>query len=246
MRSAIHVALLSLVLACLVGCGNMSIRRSQDWSEVQHPRFFRACQVGNWGSGVILEHTTSRMLVLTCAHLVEEGQSVAVYFVDPEQRAYSKVSGRVIHRSHPHKEDLALIEVTHCPAPSREIRTHIAPQFSEGEERTVDIVNVAMGAQERPFAFQGPLFRHVGRVSTVIPDEKGQTEWTIAKGLMHGGILQANSGSPIFDHERLVGLTETSPGLAARDGELHQGIITSLPETLRRFLKRCGHEASDQ
>jgi hypothetical protein len=111
---------------------------------------------------------------------------------------------------------------------------------------------LSFGAEARPWCIDAPMFANSTNVTTVRPDASGQTRWTIVKGLLHGGILEANSGSPVFDGERLVGLVESSPGVGAyrplEDAthggpdastsapQLIQGVVTSVPQTIRAFL----------
>ena len=229
------------VLACvsailLAGCANMSVRRSQDWSQVDDPRLFKTVQVGNWGSGVIVEHSRDRMLVLTCAHLVEDGESVDVFRVNSDTRRYEKRKARVMYRGHPHKDDLALLTVHDPPPPRLPFVLALAGDFEEGEERAAAIMNVSCGADKRPFAWEGRIFQCTVDVSSVIPDRNGRTRWQLPTGILHGGVTQANSGSPVFEGERLVGLNESSPGIGNKGNTYYTGVQTSLPQTVRSFM----------
>ena len=235
-----------LLVLLLTGCANMSVRRNQDWSQVNDPRLLKTVQVGNWGSGVIIEHLRERVLVLTCAHLVEDGEEVAVYAVNPDNRCYEKHLAHVVYRGHPHNDDLALLVIRERQKPSRSYVTELAEDFQEGEERPAAVMNVSRGAERSPFAWEGQVFQCTMDVSSVIPDRNGRTQWRVPGGVLHGGITEANSGSPVFEGDRLVGLCESSPGIGNKGNVYYTGVKTSLPQTVRCFLGEAMKSLTDR
>lgn len=185
------------------------------------------------------------MLVLTCAHLVKGNQSISVYVVDPDTRHYRRLSARVSKRTHPHKEDLALLTVENSPAVRTPLHVGLADDFAEGEERKVAIMSVSIGAKERPSSWEGRIFQYTMSVSSFMPDESDGATWKLPKGTLHGGIVEANSGSPVFQGERLVGLAESSPGIGIKGSEILTGVQTSLPQTIRSFLVEATSKSSE-
>ena len=214
-----------LIIALLVtGCGLSRIRSSQDWTDVKDDRLYLACHVGNYGSGVFLRYDCRDALVLTCSHLTKSGSDVSIYYYSRRDGAYKKCNGMVVAASHPHKEDLALVQ---CKDIDLERDPFVVPlvaeeSFTRGE---LTVMNIAFGAEDRPFALDCPAFKYKQDVETVIEDKDGSSKCSLLKVLLHGGISQANSGSPVFRGNELVGLVESAPGLAIKDSKLIQGVV---------------------
>ena len=230
----IATALAALTLA---SCGLSGVRRQQDWSGVTDPRLYLACQVGNYGSGVLISVDENGATVLTVAHLVEAGDSVDVNFRDAASDTWVEYEGEVTVTTHPHKEDLALIRITaaefHLPPQTTPIAAVMAPP----DTFTVSLANIAFGAEERPFMLDAEALVHVSSTKSYQPDEHGETTWQLTKILLHGGIAGANSGSPVFRGDELVGLVESAPWLVtAPDGSLLAGVLVGAPDATRAVL----------
>ena len=58
---------------------------------------------------------------------------------------------------------------------------------------------------------------------------------------VYGPAKQANSGSPVFQGDALVGLNEISPFDAEIDGKKVTGLGVSIPRRIRGFLVRHGY-----
>lgn len=238
MRRRWKLAALLVTAAALSACGLSGVRRSQDWSSAgDDPRLTLACHVGNYGSGVLLSCDEAGARVLTCAHLVDAGESVTVHFHDPATGNWVAYDGEVVRRTHPHREDLAEIRLAtlsfHLPRQT----TPLAAAMPAGEECEAALVNIAFGAEERPFLLTVPAVSHVASIDSVIPDADGSTSWQIPKVLVHGGVTQANSGSPVFRGAELVGLVESAPAFASKqDGTLRIGVQATAPQSVLEFV----------
>lgn len=225
-----------LAMPGVTGCGLRSIRRSQDWGGVTDDRVYRTCHVGNYGSGVIWRSDENGAIVLTCAHLVKDGARVTVRYRSPQIDRWLSCAMQVAYRSHPQKEDLAVLISPH-PLP----HVHWPPLgISNRVPGSSEIVSIAFGAERRPLIHTFASSALEASVSTVIPDEDGNTKWIVPKALLYGGILQANSGSPVWDGENLVGLVESSPAVAVIDGQLQQGVMVSSPANIDAALRAVG------
>jgi hypothetical protein len=123
-------------------------------------------------------------------------------------------------------------------------RFALADPVDPNDLRRVSLMNTAFGAEDRPFVLDLPLRGFRRNVSTAVPDERGDSTWTQTKGLLHGGIVEANSGSPVFAGEKLVGLVESSPGFArALEGsDVISGVVVSTPQEIEAFLRECGYD----
>lgn len=236
---------LPLLAVAAAGCGLSGVRRSQDWSAVSDARLDLACHVDGYGSGVLVSCDEGGARVLTCAHLVEDDSTVSVYFRDRGAGAWVSYEASVVRRTHPHREDLALLEIR-TPAFHLTPRvTPIAEPPPEGSEFTASVVNIAFGAEKRPLVLDLPALSHVSAVTTVNPDSEGRTSWRIAKTLVHGGVREANSGSPVFVGDALLGLAESAPGFAARPGgSLLVGVTVTAPASVREVLAEAGRDAA--
>jgi len=235
-----------LVLLVTSGCGSAAFRDSQDWSAATDPRLFHTCQVTDWGSGVWLAQGDEGAYVLTCAHVLEGATKVDVFIVNPETRRYERFRAEVVLVSHIHKEDLALLRLDRNPPFAAPFKTRLASPLSRTEPRKVQLMNVSFGAEQQPFVLTFPLLAVKATVSSYLPDDEGKTEWALDKGLLHGGIREANSGSPVFEGEGLVGLVEMSPFFGSSEANPHElisGISISLPETVSEFLLKGGYLA---
>lgn len=225
-----------LIIACNGGCGLTTVRGSQDWIGVDDARLYRACHVGNYGSGVILRSDETGSLVLTCAHLVDDERRVKVHYRIRNADRWGAHTFRVLHRSHPHKEDLAIL---FSPQPLPQVS--LPPlTIAADVPASADLLSVAFGAENRPFALTVPSALYQSSVTTVIPDQAGETAWTIPKVLLHGGVFQANSGSPVMVGDELLGLVESSPGLAVIEGEVKQGVVVSSPANILEVIREAG------
>ncbi len=245
MRRGIVAGAIACVAIC--GCGTSGFRGGQDWSGVEDSRLLRTVHVTEYGSGILLAVDGAKgcFYVLTCAHLVEEGRPVDLWAVDPEARRYVQFRGEVVGRSHPHREDLALVRARlggeSLPAYSR---FALADPVDPNNQRRVSLMNTAFGAEDRPFVLDLPLLGFRRNVSTAVPDEQGGSAWTQTKGLLYGGITEANSGSPVFAGNKLLGLVESSPGFADAPGsaDVISGVVVSTPQEIETFLRECGHD----
>ncbi len=231
-------ALLPLLALVLAACGLSSVRRAQDWSQVTDPRFRLVCHVGNWGSGVLVDCDATGANVLTCAHLVEEGETVTLSFQNAARAGWVAYDGRVVRRSHPHKQDLALVRVDTKAFHLAPTTLAVADGFAPGAEGVVQVFNIAFGAEKEPFLLDLPAVGSVNSVTSNIPDASGATRWQIDQVVVHGGITQANSGSPVFDGDRLVGLVESAPaGARTPKGGMVLGVAVTAPSVVRAFLE---------
>lgn len=232
---AFPLLLLSLLFFLLPSCGLTSLRSSQDWSNVTDQRFFKTCHVGNYGSGVLIAYQNKKAHILTCTHLVSNDEWKTIHLFNPKSQSYQSYRGRVILKTHPHKEDLAIIECENLDLDMAPFKIQLATSLSQPDQN-LTLLNTAFGAEEKPFSLNLPAFEYDHKVSTVIPDKDGQKEWTLKKVLLHGGVQQANSGSPVFKGNDLVGLVESSPGFAVRNNVLVHGIVVSSPNSVRKVL----------
>ncbi len=243
-RPAAAAMVALVLLGTLSGCGAGAFRDRQDWSGVEDARLYRACHVTNFGSGVVLGCAGGDAYVLTCAHLVAEGASVGVYVPRPDGSGYQRFSGRVLVRSHPHKEDLALLQLDGKPEGiPADAKISLAQPLLDGEQTDVTVLSVSFGAEDRPAAADAKYLAHVATVSSIVPDKQGRTKWQLSKGLVHGGVRQANSGSPVFAGDALVGLCESSPAFANAPGgkQVLTGVMASRPGEILGFLGRHGY-----
>ncbi|MCB9879057.1 MAG: trypsin-like peptidase domain-containing protein [Planctomycetes bacterium] len=237
LRHLLRTALLTL-LAVSPGCLGFS-PVGQDWSQASDPRLRRLCLVTGYGSGVTLARDRSGLWILTCAHLVEGEESVDVHVRDEHEDRWHRCAARVVLCAHRTKYDLALLLIEQ-PPPGEPFRLSLADPLPDGQRRDgADL----LGAYnlERPLVHRGPL---VG--SDVFwgsgPDEFGAMSYMVTGACMFDGILGANSGSPIFDGERLFGLHHVSRYHARLDGEVVMGIGISDPRRIRTFLTGGRHE----
>jgi hypothetical protein len=241
-----------MVAMCLTiaGCGGATFRDHQDWTQITDARLFRTCQVTEWGSGVWLAHTEGVSYVLTCAHVLEGARWVKVHIVNPKSGSYESFDAEALYVGHPHKEDLALLRLCKAPAFAEPFKTRLAFPTGEGEASRATVMNISFGAEDKPFALEFPMVPVTQKISSYLPDSAGTTEWTLTKGLMHGGITQANSGSPVFTGTALYGLVESSPFIALIDHKssastqpqstLVIGVCTSIPDNVESFLRQVG------
>ncbi|MEZ6035952.1 MAG: serine protease [Planctomycetota bacterium] len=233
----LRVALLTslVLLASCIGFSPIG----QDWSRATDPRLRHLCIVTGYGSGVTLARDRSGLWILTCAHLVEGDAEVTVYVRDEREDRWHRCPARVVLCAHRTKYDLALLLIEQ-PPPGEPFHLSLADPLPDGQRRDgADL----LGAYnlERPLVHRAPL---VG--SDVFwgsgPDEFGAMTYMVTGACMFGGILGANSGSPIFDGERLFGLHHVSPYHARLDGEVVMGIGISDPRRIRTFLTGGRHE----
>ncbi len=244
-----HRLLVLLVLWLTVGgCGSAAFRDKQDWSSVSDSRLYRACHVTNWGSGVWIAHADGVSYILTCAHVLEGATSAKVHLFNPAAKRYETFAADVLHAGHPHKEDLAVLRLRTAPAFAEPFKTRLAPSAKEGQTQRAAVMNISFGAEDKPLAMEFPVVPVTQQVSSYIPDTDGKTQWVLTKGLVHGGISQANSGSPVFVGTSLYGLVESAPMLGAIETRssastrpqttLVSGACTSTPDDVEAFLRR--------
>lgn len=195
------------------------------------PRLFRCCHVGNDGTGVLLAQDRDDLWILTTASVVS--RVAKVHVVDPTTRTWRDTTAWVVASSGGEGADLALLRAD--PLPFAPFVTKLASPVLDGTSRDVDLLPVSIS--DTPRAYRLPA---VGRV-----DGPTATEAIC----VHGGVRQANSGTPIFDGDRLVGIAEPRT-LAATlenvgdDGTVAKkkvvGIGASTPQSIEAFLRSHG------
>lgn len=236
----------SLLLAFVAasGCGLASARLSQDWSAVKDPRFFRCCHVGNHGSGVLLAQDEKALWILTNAHVVS--RVAKVHVVDPATRRWQETTAWVVAAGDPEREDFALLRAEPLPF-LPPFATRLAAPIENGTVRNVDLLPVSV--EDTPRAYPLPA---VGRRTTFANPNPPHAPFERDMVCVHGGVQQANSGTPIFDGDRLVGLNELHPFDATfenvgDDGRVAKqrvvGIGASTPQAIEAFLRGHGHAA---
>jgi hypothetical protein len=233
-----------LLLACvgLAGCGNLSARLRQSWSEVSDPRLLKTCLVTNWGSGLWLAHNSKGSYVLTSANVLKGFDDATVSLVDPVLRRYEEFEADVVARSHREKVALVLLRLRERPSFAKPFTTPLASPFKPGEERQVDLMIITA---DRPVTDRLSVFEHKVRVGAKANEDVSDADgawWTVSRGCMHGGSIKVRPGAPVFKGEALVGLVESSPGMAKRrnnDGteELLIGATIGLPHDILAFLR---------
>lgn len=226
----------------LAACGLASARMSQDWTPVTDARLFRCCHVGNHGSGVLLAQDEKNLWILTNAHLVE--RVAKVHVVDPTTRRWVETTAWVAARGKPEAEDFALLRSDPLPFLPPFV-TKLAAPIEDGSSRTVDLLPVSVG--DTPRAYPLPAVgRRAGFNNPVPPHAPFERDMVC----IHGGVMQANSGTPVFDGDRLVGLNELHPFDATfektgDDGQTTRqrvvGIGASSPQAIEAFLRGHGH-----
>lgn len=237
---------LLLALPCLLpsGCGLAKARRAQDWTEVTDARLFRCCHVGNHGSGVLLMQDRDDLWILTNAHLVS--RVAKVHVVDPATRTWRETTAWVKALGDPVREDFALLRAEPLPF-LQPFTTKLAAPVESGAERTVDLMPISVTETPRVYALPA-VGRRTGFANPVPPHAPIERDMLC----VHGGVQQANSGTPVFDGERLVGLNELHPFDATLekvgdDGQVRRqrvvGIGTSTPQAIEAFLRGHGHGA---
>lgn len=240
------LALSSLALSSLAlsGCGLASARSAQDWTAVTDPRLFRCCHVGNHGSGVLLLQDDKDLWILTNAHLVS--RVAKVHVVDPGTRRWRETTAWVVASGHPFSEDFALLRAEPLPF-LQPFVTRLASPLENGATRDVDLMPVSV--RDTPRAYALPA---VGRRTTFSNPVPARPPIERDMMCVHGGVQQANSGTPIFEGDRLVGLNELHPFDAtfektAADGQVGKqrvvGIGASTPQAIEAFLRAHGHGA---
>lgn len=237
-------SLMLLAVLPLAGCGLASARRAQDWSEVTDERLFRCCHVGNHGSGVLLLQDRDDLWILTNAHLVS--RVAKVHVVDPTTREWRETTAWVAAAGDPVREDFALLRAEPLPF-LQPFVTRLATPIENGATRDVELLPVSV--RETPRAYALPA---VGRRAGFANPEPPHTPLERDMLCVHGGVQQANSGTPVFDGDRLVGLNELHPFDATieqigDDGQVARrrvvGIGTSTPQAIEAFLRGHGHGA---
>ncbi len=223
------------------GCGLASARRNQDWSQVRDERLFRCCHVGNSGSGVLLLQDEQDLWILTNAHLVS--RCATIHVVDHKTRQWREFTGWVVASDATHA-DLALLRAD--PLPDREpFVTRLAPPLADSERRGVELLPVSTATTPRPLHLPA-----VGRRAVVTASEASVGGGERDMMCVFGGVKQANSGTPVFDGDRLMGLNELSPfaaQVANADGDGSgtprqvTGIGASTPQAIDTFLREHGH-----
>lgn len=241
------VGLLVMALAATgSGCGLASARRSQDWSQVQDERLFRCCHIGNYGSGVLLLQDETDLWILANSHIVS--RCATVHVVDRKTREWREFTAWVAAAGDDASEDFALLRA--APLPDREpFVTHLATPLGDRELRTVQLLPVSTATT--PKALSLPA---VGRRTPVAASEASAATRERDMMCVFGGVRQANSGTPVFDGDRLMGLNEVHPfgakvATASADGETVGterevvGIGASTPQAIDAFLRRRGFAA---
>lgn len=231
-----------------IGCGTARFRSSQDWSNVTDARLMKTCHVGNYGSGVVLSCDERGCYVLTCAHLVHPKKPMDVYVFSPQQ-GYKRYETEVVAHGDKQASDLALLRLLDPPSvsPWRYFTLQLASDLGKGEHRSATIMNIGLGAEKRPWIFTARVFEYVSNTTGLIETTPDGKRRQVVRGCMHGGITSANSGSPIFDGQDLLGLASASPEMGPEkdaDGTLvlYKGIEVSTPSTIRAFLTTAGFE----
>ncbi len=243
--SSLRSAFVFLLLATLVSscAGHGHVRATQAWSEVDDPRLFRVCHVTNYGSGYCLQRTAERILILANAHVVGDADVVDIYLPNRTTRSYDHFEAEVLATAHPTKIDLALLVVRN-PPPGDHYELQLASPFDEGELReAAELLDIT--SPDRPASFSGPIVEQ-----TVLwagsPDDFGSTTYDVSVACLHGGILQANSGSPVFEGNQLIGINHYSPvqsfvrrvdASGARIEDTVYGIGVTTPSRIRAFLE---------
>jgi hypothetical protein len=244
-RLAIGGLVLGALFCC--GCGTSNFRNSQDWSGVTDARLLRTCHVGHYGSGLWLAHGPSGSYVLTVSHVVGDDDTMSVHLRNPKTDEYESYTGDVIERSHQHKEDLALLKLRKAPEWAQPFTTPVGRDMKAFEMlKETELMNIAFGAEKRPIVVTLPSTINDVSVRSVLADENGNTDWIVPKLLMYGGINEANSGSPAFAGQALVGLVESAPMfvIVREQGKAdngYMGIQLTAPNAIREFLKKSGH-----
>lgn len=242
MSSRLASSSLLLAFVAATGCGLASARLSQDWSVVKDVRFFRCCHVGNQGSGVLLAQDDKALWILTNAHVVS--RVAKVHVVDPATRRWQETTAWVVEAGDPEREDFALLRAEPLPF-LPPFATRLAAPIEDGAARNVDLLPVSV--KDTPRAYALPA---VGRRTSVANPPHAPFERDMV--CVHGGVQQANSGTPIFDGDRLVGLNERQPFDATLekvgdDGQVAKrrvvGIGASTPQAIEAFLRGHGHAA---
>ena len=198
-------------------------------------RLFRCCHIGNDGSGVLLLQDRDALWILTNASVVS--RVAKVHVVDPSTRSWRETTAWVAASGDPATADLALLRAEPLPF-AGPFTTKLASPIGDGTTRDVDLLPVSVS--HTPRAYRLPA---VGRVDRTTAAE------TVC---VHGGVRQANSGTPIFDGDRLVGLAEPrtldatienvgTDGTVARRKVV--GIGASTPQGIEAFLRANGHAA---
>lgn len=243
------VSVFSLLVLAVGGCqSHASVRGQQDWTGDVDPRFYRVCHVTNYGSGVCIARAEDYLLILANAHVVGDSKSVTVYLPSSRTLEYQKFKADVIASAHPTKIDLALL-IVHDPPPGPSYKLNLAPDFEDGEYReSVELLDIT--TPDSPLIYEGPIVEH-----TILwagaPDDFGSQSYDVSVGCLHGGILQANSGSPIFEGDRLVGIHHYSLFEAPVRRELPdggsqtdtvRGLGVTTPARIRAFLEANNYD----
>lgn len=247
-----------LALACfptllIMTSGCFGVRTASDWTGVTDERLPRVCKVTPWGSGVIISAAGTDVYILTCSHVIQRNTSVSVWVINKDRR-WLKLKADVVASTDPAKEDLALLKAA-LPMGSNIAFGPLAfaDAFSEGEERESELLAVAGIPSRKPVIFKAKVFQYTVNKKAQEGAIKVELSWgnnkapEMPKGCFHGGINQANSGTPIFEDTKLVGLVESSPFLGVRtidqnSAEITSGICTSLPQTLKAFMELANTE----
>ena len=183
---------------------------------------------------MLVARTAQALFVLTPAHVVGKSRSVSVW-IPPDYRRYS---GEVVATS-TFREDLALLRIA-PPPPGKGFLLRLAPDFAKGERRrSVDVMVTTL--EGKPFVYSGPIIEDSVLWATSQPDENGSANYVRLMACVYGGAVQANSGAPVFQGDRLVGLHEVSPYHAEIDGIGVIGLGISIPQRIRAFLEKHGY-----
>ena len=228
----------------LYGCGLASARRSQDWHDVTDARLLRCCHVDNHGSGVLLAQDHRDLWILTNAELVS--RVARVHVVDPATRRWTETTAWVAASGDGRVSELALLRAEPLPF-LPPFATQLASPVADGSSREIDLLPVSVS--DVPRAYRLPA---VGRRSAGTAVDATMPAVERERLCVHGGLRQANSGTPIFDGDRLVGLT--APGAldavledTGDDGAAMRrkvtGIAASTPQEIDAFLRTNGHGA---
>jgi hypothetical protein len=125
------------------------------------------------------------------------------------------------------------------PPAGEEFSLRLADSLEPTEQRS-PVELMVLSEPDRPFVFSAHLVERTldwGGDS----DDWGATVYEKQMACVYGGVREANSGTPAFEGDRLVGLVELHPlcaEIANEDGEPEEvvGIGVSVPSRIRRFL----------
>jgi hypothetical protein len=202
--------------------------------------------VTDYGSGVCIARDEKGLYVLANQHVVGDRTMVQVHLLTGDPLRWRAFDARVLKGSHPTKYDLALLLVER-PEPGENFTLKLAPDLNPNDRREgIDLMVVTDA--DRPFVWSSPLIER-SVLWAGSPDEDGATTYAVSMACLFGGAISANSGSPAFEGQSLLGLHEVSPFEAyvtdpVKGGppERVLGLGISTPARIRAFLSLVGYD----